>query len=103
MLVLASSTGGIGAHVAGLAGRLVAAGVEVLVCGPAATEKQFRFTERGASFTPVEIPANLHPRDMRAVRALRQLCCATNPTWCTRTGCVPGWSPRSPGRPSRSW
>jgi glycosyltransferase involved in cell wall biosynthesis len=73
MLVLASSTGGIGAHVAGMAGKLAAAGVEVLVCGPGSTEKQFRFTERGASFTPVEIPANLHPSDMRAVRSIRQV------------------------------
>src|SRR5688572_26228771 len=73
MLVLASSTGGIGAHVASMTSKLAAAGVEVLVCGPGSTEKQFRFTERGAGFLPVEIPANLHPSDMRAVRALRQV------------------------------
>ncbi len=72
-LVLASSTGGIGAHVGGMAGRLAASGVEVTVCGPASTEKQFHFTERGASFIPVEIPANLHPSDMGAVRTLRQV------------------------------
>jgi glycosyltransferase involved in cell wall biosynthesis len=70
-LVLASSTGGIGAHVAGLAGGLSAAGCEVLVCGPAATEEQFHFTDRGAAFAPIEIPPNLHPSDMRAVRLLR--------------------------------
>jgi glycosyltransferase involved in cell wall biosynthesis len=72
-LVLASSTGGIGAHVASLAGGLSGAGCEVTVCGPAATEKQFRFTDRGAAFAPVEIPASPHPSDMRAVRALRHI------------------------------
>jgi glycosyltransferase involved in cell wall biosynthesis len=72
-LVLASSTGGIGQHVAGVAGRLAGAGCDVLVCGPEATEKQFAFTVRGARFAPVEIPASPHPSDMRAVRALRQI------------------------------
>lgn len=42
-LVLASSTGGIGAHVADLARRLAAGGAAVTVCGPAATGEQFRF------------------------------------------------------------
>ncbi|WP_020521757.1 glycosyltransferase family 4 protein [Catelliglobosispora koreensis] len=72
LLVLASSTGGIGAHVSGLAAGLAGAGHDVTVCGPAATETQFRFTDRGASFLPVEIPANLHPSDMRAVGLIRQ-------------------------------
>lgn len=73
VIMLASSTGGIGAHVAGVAGRLAAAEVDVEVCGPAATEQQFKFTDRGARFTPIEIPPNLHPSDMRAVRSLRQV------------------------------
>lgn len=79
VLVLASSTGGIGAHVASLAQGLSAEGHRVTVAGPAATERQFRFTERGAVFVPVEIPANLHPSDMRAVRSLRQVLATAQP------------------------
>ncbi len=78
-IVLASATGGIGYHVAGVAGRLAEAGCDVVVCGPAATEKQFTFTARGASFHPVEIPANPHPSDMRDVRALRQVFAQAQP------------------------
>lgn len=82
LLVLASSTGGIGGHVAslveGLTGHL-GADVRVFVAGPAAAERQFRFTDRGATFTPVEIPPNLHPSDMRAVRSLRQLVTRVQP------------------------
>lgn len=64
-LVLASSTGGIGQHVASLAGGLAAAGATVTVCGPAATEEQFRFSERGAAFVPVEVG---NPRSVPALR-----------------------------------
>jgi glycosyltransferase involved in cell wall biosynthesis len=55
-LVLASSTGGIGRHVASLAAGLVAGGGEVRVFGPAATEELFGFTGLGAGFTAVEMP-----------------------------------------------
>jgi glycosyltransferase involved in cell wall biosynthesis len=71
-LVLASSTGGVGTHVASLARGLVAAGCRVLVCGPAAAGEQFGFAALGADFTPVEIPANPGPQDSGAVRALRR-------------------------------
>ncbi|NJC71818.1 glycosyltransferase family 4 protein [Planosporangium thailandense] len=71
-LVLASSTGGIGRHVASLAGGLVGVGAEVTVCGPAETDRQFAFTAAGARFVPVEIPASPQPRDAAAVRALRR-------------------------------
>ncbi|GAB3982399.1 hypothetical protein GCM10027615_65070 [Plantactinospora veratri] len=71
-LVLASSTGGVGQHVASLARGLVGAGMAVTVCGPAATEEQFRFTATGARFVPVEIPASPTPADARAVTALRR-------------------------------
>jgi glycosyltransferase involved in cell wall biosynthesis len=71
-LVLASSTGGIGKHVASLAAGLVAAGCRVLVCGPAATDEQFGFGAAGADFVPVEIPAAPGPQDSGAVRALRR-------------------------------
>ncbi|HTJ31672.1 MAG TPA: glycosyltransferase family 4 protein [Dactylosporangium sp.] len=71
-LVLASTTGGTGRHVAMLAEGLVARGHEVSVHGPAATEEQFGFTARGARFVPVEIPASPQPGDVLAVRALRR-------------------------------
>jgi glycosyltransferase involved in cell wall biosynthesis len=70
-LVLASSTGGVGQHVASLARGLVAAGSEVLVCGPAATDELFGFSAAGATFAPVEIPANPGAQDAGAVRQLR--------------------------------
>jgi glycosyltransferase involved in cell wall biosynthesis len=71
-LVLASSTGGIGQHVASLARGLTAAGCRVLVCGPAATDEQFGFAAAGAAFVPVEIPADPGPQDSGVVRALRR-------------------------------
>jgi len=70
-LVLASSTGGIGQHVASLARGLHAAGCEVLVCGPAAADELFGFSAAGVAFTAVEIPANPGAQDAGAVRALR--------------------------------
>ena len=70
-LVLASSTGGVGQHVASLARGLRAAGCEVLVCGPAATDELFGFSAGGAAFTAVEIPANPGAQDAGAVRHLR--------------------------------
>jgi glycosyltransferase involved in cell wall biosynthesis len=80
-LVLASSTGGIGQHVASLARGLVAAGATVTVCGPAATGEQFDFAGTGARFAAVEIPASPRPGDLRAVGALRAaLDPATSPT-----------------------
>ena len=78
-LVLATSTGGIGQHVAALAEGLVAAGCTVTVCGPAMTENRFGFTARGAGFEPVEIPANPTPGDLRAVRALRRILSVVRP------------------------
>lgn len=78
-LVLATSTGGIGQHVAALAEGLVRSGCTVTVCGPAMTENRFGFTERGARFVPVEIPANPTPGDLRAVRALRRVLSAVRP------------------------
>ncbi|AGZ44242.1 glycosyltransferase family 4 protein [Actinoplanes friuliensis] len=71
-LVLGSSTGGVGQHVASLARGLLAAGCRVLVCGPAATDELFGFAASGADFAPVEISANPGPQDSGAVRALRK-------------------------------
>lgn len=71
-LVLASSTGGIGTHVASLAERLPSLGIDVAVVCPAATDEQFGFRHL-ADFTPVEIATSPRPRSDRvAVRALRQ-------------------------------
>ncbi|WP_433294699.1 glycosyltransferase family 4 protein [Actinoplanes sp. CA-030573] len=70
-LVLASSTGGIGQHVASLARGLRAAGCEVLVCGPAATDELFEFSAAGSAFLPVEIPASPGASDAGAIRQLR--------------------------------
>ncbi|TDB76972.1 glycosyltransferase family 4 protein [Micromonospora sp. KC721] len=72
VLLLASSTGGVGQHVRSVARGLTAAGASVLVCGPAATQDQFDFTGVGARFTPVQIPASPTPADVRAVAALRR-------------------------------
>ncbi|MDG4766384.1 glycosyltransferase family 4 protein [Solwaraspora sp. WMMD406] len=74
LVLLASSTGGIGQHVASLARGLHAGGARVTVGGPLATEQQFRFTDGGATFVPVEIPANPTPADAAAIRAVRRLC-----------------------------
>jgi len=78
-LVLASTTGGTGRHVAALVEGLTGDGYQVSVHGPAATEEQFGFTARGARFTPVEIPANPQPGDLTAVRTLRQSLRAVEP------------------------
>jgi len=50
--VLATSTGGIGTHVHGLAAGLVERGITVTVVGPQATEDSFGFTSVGAAFEP---------------------------------------------------
>lgn len=88
LLVLGSSTGGIGAHVRDLAGFLVREGHRVVVAGPAATEEQFGFSRLGAGsgsaadggggafvrFVPVAIGPTPDPaRDLAVVRTLRRL------------------------------
>ncbi len=71
--VLATSTGGVGTHVRAVLPALVAAGADVRVCGPAATEQLFGFTAAGAAVAPVGISAGLSPgADARAVAALRR-------------------------------
>lgn len=73
VLVLATSTGGVGRHVASLVRGLVAAGHEVTVCGPQDTEQRFGFTGIGARFAAVEIAAGPDPvRDMAALICLRR-------------------------------
>jgi len=70
LLVLATSTGGVGRHVRSLAAGLAARGVAVTVAGPASTQDLFGF----ASHETVEIGSRPSPlRDARAVLRLRQL------------------------------
>jgi glycosyltransferase involved in cell wall biosynthesis len=69
---LATSAGGVGAHIRSLLPALTAAGADVRVCGAPATEELFGFTAAGADFRPVGISAGLAPlADARAVLAMR--------------------------------
>ncbi|MEU1881855.1 glycosyltransferase family 4 protein [Streptosporangium sp. NPDC020072] len=73
-LVLGTSTGGVGRHVAMLAEGLTREGHRVVVAGPPGTREVFAFERFGAVFLPVPIsdrPRPLH--DLRAVRVLRGL------------------------------
>ena len=88
-LVLATSTGGIGAHVADLARRLAAGGAAVTVLGPAATNERFGFgpladdSDAGGPgrtvFRPVEIASGAAVTHARAVTALRAALAAARP------------------------
>jgi putative peptidoglycan lipid II flippase len=74
LLVLATSDGGVGRHVAALARWLAGAGVPVRVAGPAATDAAFGLTGAGAGFVPVQISDRPRPAaDLRAVLRLRRL------------------------------
>jgi glycosyltransferase involved in cell wall biosynthesis len=92
-LVLASSTGGIGWHVAMLAAGLTRQGASVTVYGPAATADRFDFA---GDFVPVEIPASPRPRDAAAVATLRRALGARRPDVVhahgLRAGLVAGWA-----------
>ena len=87
-LVLGSSTGGIGRHVASLAAGLTARGVDVTVIGPAATGRRFAFAGR---FLPVAVDTG-----PRAVPALRRALATVRPDVIhahgLRAGLVAGWS-----------
>jgi glycosyltransferase involved in cell wall biosynthesis len=72
--VLATSGGGVGRHVRDLATGLAAAGQEVRVAGPAATDAEFGFGAAGLPFAGVEIADRPRPvADARAVLRLRRL------------------------------
>ncbi len=79
LLVLGSSTGGVGTHVRSLAARLPAAcaadgGARVVVAGPDGTDERFGFSLAGAGFVPVRIAAAPRPpADAAAVLRLRAL------------------------------
>jgi glycosyltransferase involved in cell wall biosynthesis len=69
-LVLGTSTGGVGAHVAWLTEGLFGDGWPVRVCGPRQTGELFGFSRLGADFRPVQIAGVL--RDPVAVIRLRR-------------------------------
>src|SRR3954466_400076 len=70
LLVLATSTGGVGRHVRSLVDGLAQRGAEVLVAGPASTQQVFGFP----SYDVVDIGDRPRPaRDAGAVRRLRRL------------------------------
>lgn len=71
--VIATTTGGTGAHVRVLTEQLVAAGARVVVAAPQSAEDQFRFADTGARFELVPIGTLPHPRDVGTIRRLRQL------------------------------
>lgn len=71
--VIATTTGGTGAHVRMLTEHLVDAGAEVVLAGPQQAADQFRFDDVGARFASVPIGSLPHPRDALTVRRLRQL------------------------------
>ncbi|MGC5012028.1 glycosyltransferase family 4 protein [Streptosporangium sp. DT93] len=73
-LVLGTSAGGVGRHVAMLAGGLARRGHRVVVAGPPSTGLAFGFAGLGARFVPVPISDRPRPPDdLRALRALRSL------------------------------
>ncbi|GAA2005203.1 glycosyltransferase family 4 protein [Brevibacterium samyangense] len=76
LLVLTTSTGGVGTHVASLAERYAAAGHTVGIIGAPETDAHFGFT-RGArgriKFVPVEFRSSLGLRDTATVRRLSWL------------------------------
>jgi glycosyltransferase involved in cell wall biosynthesis len=70
LLVLATSTGGVGRHVASLAAGLTGSGASVMVAAPASTARAFDLPGH------VEVDVGERPspfRDLRAVRDLRRL------------------------------
>ncbi|WP_051711814.1 glycosyltransferase family 4 protein [Streptomyces sp. NRRL S-350] len=73
VLVLAASSGGIGAHVRSLAQGLVAHGVSVTVCAPAGTDALFGFSRTGARVHAVDITPTAGARsDATAIGELRR-------------------------------
>src|SRR5688572_21261176 len=73
-LVLGTSGGGVGRHVAALAAGLAGAGHDVRVVGPAATEETFGFAAAGATFRAWEVRDRPRPAgDLVAVQQLRGL------------------------------
>lgn len=74
LIVLGTSTGGVGTHVAALARSLADHGDTVGVIGPAQTQAQFGFADgTRVRFAPLEISTTVSPRDVVTARRLRRL------------------------------
>lgn len=74
LLVLGTSTGGVGRHVHGLVTGLAGQGHSVVVACPDAVEAQFGFAAAGARHVPLPISDRPHPlRDLRAVATVGEL------------------------------
>ncbi|HQH07652.1 MAG TPA: glycosyltransferase family 4 protein [Phycicoccus sp.] len=74
LLVLGTSTGGVGRHVHDLVEGLVAAGDEVVVAAPVPVSEQFGYADAGAHVVPLEFGDRPHPvRDLAALRRLREI------------------------------
>lgn len=70
--VVATTTGGTGAHVRLLAEHLSGRGADVVVCAPRAAEERFGFSAAGARFEAAPIGSLPHPRDAATIRRLRR-------------------------------
>ncbi len=70
LIVLGTSTGGIGQHVRSLVAGLAARGHQVVVAGPSDTESLFAFTAAGARFVEAEIGVTPSLRDLAVARML---------------------------------
>lgn len=74
VFVIGTSTGGVGTHVRALARDVAAAGHEVGVIGPGATDAHFGFSALpGVRFAALELGTGIGPRDGRLVLNLRTL------------------------------
>jgi glycosyltransferase involved in cell wall biosynthesis len=74
LLVLGTSSGGVGRHVRDLAKAFVAEGHSVLIAGPQSTEDALELSGTGARFFAVPIAARPSPTgDPRSIRTIRRL------------------------------
>ncbi|SMY12506.1 glycosyltransferase family 4 protein [Brevibacterium jeotgali] len=74
LIVLGTSTGGVGTHVAALARSLAQAGDTVGVIGPPQTQEHFGFDDRPrVRFAPLPISTTVGPADAAVVTRLRRL------------------------------
>lgn len=74
VFVIGTSTGGVGTHVKALARDLGAAGHEIGVIGPAATDEHFGFSLLpGVRFAVLELGTGIGPADAALVRRQRSL------------------------------
>src|SRR4051794_31388779 len=74
LLVLGTSSGGVGRHVRDLAKAFVAQGYSVLIAAPQATQDALDLTGSGASFFAVPIAERPSPTaDPRSIRTIRWL------------------------------